>query len=88
MANKTLLWFNNSFVYALNIMYHVFTAPSYLCVKGICHDNTRTSTGASAIPPVKSMINNSFDYNGIKLWNHLPMGVKPAQPRDDFKKKK
>ena len=73
----------------LNLMYNIFhkLAPSYMCnVNLVSHRyNTRRSDCAFVIPKVKGQGSKSFKFNGIKLWNNLPVAIRKAQTKDFFK---
>ena len=72
-------------------MYNVFTrtAPSYLLngLKFVSHSyNTRSSRLAYVIPKVNTQGSHTFYYQGIKLWNSLPIFLKESNSREEFKK--
>ena len=48
--------------------------------------NTRGSNASYAVPHVKGQGCKMFLYNGIKLWNELPVNVKTIQKKYMFKK--
>ena len=64
-------------------------APSYLCtIKRVSHSyQTRWSSFSFTLPKVKTQGSLSFSYNSIKLWNSLPLFIKTAETKDDFKSK-
>lgn len=76
---------------ALSLMYSIVhnTAPSYLCnLEKVKHSyGTRWSNCSFTIPKVKTQGSLSFKYNSIKLWNSLPLYIKKAETKDDFKHK-
>ena len=66
-------------------MYNVFNnaAPSYMCdMNRIRHlYKTLGSNASYVVPRVKGQGCNSFKFNGIKMWNKLPVNVKTIQTK-------
>ena len=75
----------------LCLMYNIFhkTAPSYMCsfkrIDDFHNHATRYSEISFVIPQVKSQGLSSFSFNGVKLWNSLPLRIKSADSKDAFK---
>ena len=76
---------------AFSVMYNVFNnaAPSYMCdMNRIRHlYNTRGSNAFYVVRHVKGQGCKSFKFNGIKLWNELPVNVNTIQTKYVFKKR-
>ena len=64
------------------------TAPSYFAdYLPVCHSyGTRNSKMSFSIPNVKTQGSNSFKFCGIKLWNDLPLNIKCAETKCNFKR--
>jgi len=77
---------------SLSTMFNIFhkTAPVYMCndVSLVSHShNTRHSKSSFAVINAKTQGQNSFLYNGIKLWNDLPVNIKDECVKRTFKVK-
>ena len=75
----------------LCLMYkiHVGTAPSYLSNMlrlNHCH-GTRYNTNSFVIPHCGTIGKTTFEYNGIVMWNQLPIGLKQCTNIVSFKQK-
>ena len=68
------MFFNNAaptYMYDMNRIKHIY--------------DTRGSNASYAVPHVKGKGCKSFKFNGIKLWNELPVNVKTIQTKYMFK---
>lgn len=77
---------------SLSAMFNIFhkTAPVYMCndVSLVSHShNTRHSKSSFVVINAKTQGQNSFLYNGIKLWNDLPVNIKDECVKRNFKVK-
>ena len=74
---------------ALNTMYNIFhnSAPSYMCTLDLVNHcyNTRGRNISYYVPKGKGQCSKSFKFGGAKLWNNLPLFIKEAKSKDDFK---
>lgn len=78
----------------LNHMFNIINgiAPKYLGSQIVMvhtqhtHE-TRASVRSCKVPSAKSVARNSFFYTGIMLWNSLPLNIKMAETKRDFKQK-
>ena len=71
-----------------NICQH--TAPMYLIEhvpRFVPKHFTRRSQFSFILSNVKSYGSATFKYNGVKLWNELPIDVKSCDTKDKFKQK-
>ena len=63
----------------------------YLCniqkVSDVPTHNTRISNMAYVIPNDNTQASRTFMFNGMKLWNELPVNIKCADNKDSFKSK-
>lgn len=92
---KSLSWLNvdkRVQYLALNHMYKIYngTAPSYLCDIDLVSQphNTRGSKLAYVVPRVNSKGAQSFKFNAVKLWNHLPHNIKSVENSSTLFKQK
>jgi len=73
----------------LSLMYNIFhgSAPTYLCnINTVSHEyNTRNTCMTFVLPHVKSYGHKSFFFNGVKLWNALPVFIKKFDDKNKFK---
>ena len=70
---------------SLSVMHNVFNnaGPCYMCdMNRIRHlYKTHKSNASYVVPHVKGQGCKSFKFNGIKMWNELPVNVKTIQTK-------